>query len=168
VVGDSETGETAKYDGIYYLINYLRKAPTVLRVLNVGNKSVRLNLVPVDFVVEGIAALAHDKQAVGKTIALADPEPLTTAELFDTLAKNITGRRSEFGPPPKLVEWFLSLPISPPITGLPIHGVPYFFIEQTYNTSVADELLARHGILCPRFADYAGNLLDFVEENPKL
>src|SRR4051812_34348187 len=37
VVGDSETGEIPKYDGIYYLINYLRKAPSLLRVLNVGN-----------------------------------------------------------------------------------------------------------------------------------
>jgi thioester reductase-like protein len=27
VVGDSRTGETAKYDGIYYLIQYLRKWP---------------------------------------------------------------------------------------------------------------------------------------------
>src|SRR5687768_6218327 len=27
VVGDSQTGETVKYDGIYYLIHYLRKAP---------------------------------------------------------------------------------------------------------------------------------------------
>jgi thioester reductase-like protein len=27
VVGDSQTGETAKYDGIYYLIHYLRRWP---------------------------------------------------------------------------------------------------------------------------------------------
>src|SRR5215218_3492049 len=52
VVGDSRTGETTKYDGIYYLIQYLRKLPGVLRTINVGNKRVRLNLVPVDFVVE--------------------------------------------------------------------------------------------------------------------
>ncbi len=168
VVGDSETGETAKYDGIYYLIHYLRKAPALLRVLNVGNNNVRLNLVPVDFVVDSVAALAHDKLAVGKTIAIADPTPLTTAELFDTIAKSMTGRKSEFGPPPKLVEWFLSLPISPPITGLPIHGVPYFFISQTYDTAIAGKLLEPHGISCPAFRDYVGNLLDFVEENPKL
>ncbi len=50
VVGDSETGETAKYDGIYSLILYLLKAPYLFRLLNVGNKNVRLNLVPVDFI----------------------------------------------------------------------------------------------------------------------
>src|SRR5690606_7497686 len=83
VVGDSQTGETAKYDGIYSLIHYLLKAPRLLRLLNVGNHDVRLNLVPVDFVVEGMAALSSDANAEGKTLALADPEPLTTAELFN-------------------------------------------------------------------------------------
>jgi hypothetical protein len=46
--------------------------------------------------------------------------------------------------------------------------VPYFFISQTYDTSIADELLAPHGTKCPRFGDYVGNLLDFVEEFPQL
>ena len=168
VVGDSVTGETAKYDGIYYLINYIRKAPFVLRVLNVGNKNVRLNLVPVDFVVDGITLLSKDKNAIGTTVALADPAPLTTADLFDVIATELTGRKSEFTPPPKWVEWSLHKDISPRITGLPIHAVPYFFISQTYDTAVANDLLAPHNLACPRFDKYAGNLLDFVEENPVL
>ncbi len=168
VVGDSLTGETMKYDGIYYLIGYIRKAPFLLRVVNVGNKHVRLNLVPVDFVVDAIAALCRDKRAAGKTIALADPSPLTTAELFDVIATELTGRKSEFTPPAKWVEWFLGKDISPRLTGLPSHGVPYFFISQTYDTSVADDLLAPHNIACPKFDKYAGHLLDFVEENPTL
>lgn len=168
VVGDSQTGETSKYDGIYYLINYIRKAPQILRVLNVGNDTVRLNLVPVDFVVDGIAALSKDKEASGHTVALADPSPMTTAELFDAIAKELTGRKSEFRPSPRLTEWFLNTGLSPMITGLPHHGVPYFFISQTYDTSVGERLLAAHDIKCPRFGGYVGNLLDFVEEFPRL
>jgi nucleoside-diphosphate-sugar epimerase len=168
VVGDSKTGETAKYDGIYYLIHYLRKAPGLLRVLNVGNPTVRLNLVPVDFVVDGMAALARDPRAVGKTIALADPAPLTTAELFDVIARAMTGRKSEFSPSRKLAEWFLNTRVSPAITGLPHHAVPYFFISQTYDTKVAKALLRPHGISCPRFAQYVENLLDFLDEYPVL
>ena len=168
VVGDSQTGETAKYDGIYYLILYLLKAPRLLRLINVGNRDVKLNLVPVDFVVDGIAALSADEAAVGRTVALADPEPLTTAELFDTIAENLSGRSSVIAPPPSLVEWSLSLPFSPPITGLPLAGVPYFFLSQTYDTSVADELLAKHGVRCPNFREYAANLIRFVNEHPKL
>ena len=168
VVGDSHTGETAKYDGIYYLINFLRRAPWLFRVLNIGNSNVRLNLVPVDFVVDSIAVLSRDRLAIGKTIALADPNPLTTAELFDTIAKEMTGRQSEFKMPARLAEWFLHTGISPVLTGLPHHGVPYFFISQTYDTSLADDLLFSHDLICPRFANYVGNLLDFVEENPRL
>lgn len=168
VVGDSRTGETVKYDGIYYLIQYLKKAPGILRLVNVGNKHVTLNLVPVDFVVDGIAKLAFDEKALRKTIALADPNPLTTEELFDVIAENLTGKRSVIGPPPVIVEKFLLSPISPPLTGLPHSGVPYFFLSQTYDTSIADQLLKDHQINCPSFRDYAANLLKFVEKHPRL
>lgn len=168
VVGDSQTGETASYNGVYYLIHYLRKAPSLLRFINVGNKFVKLNLVPVDFVVESIAALAKDENATGKTIALADPNPLTTEELFEAIAEALTGKKSVFTPPPRLIEKSLSLSISPPVTGLPLVGVPYFFISQTYDTTVADQLLEPHNIGCPNFRSYVKNLLKFVEKNPKL
>jgi thioester reductase-like protein len=168
VVGDSRTGETAKYDGIYYLMIYLMKAPELLRFVNVGNRDVKLNLVPVDFVVEAIAALAGDERADGKTIALADPHPLTTEELFDAIAETLTGKKSVVTPTAKLVEWSLHLKVSPPVTGLPFPAVPYFFVPQTYDTSVADALLAQHKIFCPNFRDYVKNLLEFVEQNPKI
>lgn len=168
VVGDSQTGETQKYDGIYSLVLYLLKAPKLLRFINVGNDGVKLNLVPVDFVVKAIAALSKNKNAIGKTVALADPNPLTTAELFDEIAENLTGKKSIVKPPKKLIEKSLMLPISPPLSGLPFPAVPYFFVPQTYDTSVAVELLARHGIHCPNFKSYVANLLRFVESHPKL
>lgn len=168
VVGDSQTGETAKYDGIYYLIQYLRKAPGLLRLINVGNRDVRLNLVPVDFVVNAMAALFDDEAAVGKTVALADPAPLTTAELFDAIAEKLTGKRSVLTPPPSVVKYSLGTPLSPPVTGLPLPAVPYFFIAQTYDTATADSLLAKHAVECPDFRSYVGNLLAFVAKNPLL
>lgn len=168
VVGDSKTGETAKYDGIYYLIHYLRKAPKLLRLINVGNKDVRLNLVPVDFVVNGIAALSRDDAAIGKTIALADPTPLATSELFEAIAEDMTGKHSVITPPAALTEWSLMFPVSPAITGLPHSGVPYFFLAQTYDTAAAGKLLAKHSIYCPKFRDYIDNLLEFVERHPSL
>lgn len=168
VVGDSKTGETAKYDGIYYVIFYYKKAASLLRMINVGNKSVKLNLVPVDFVVDGIAALSKDPQAVGKTIALADPDPLTTAGICDTIAFALTGKRSIVTPPAGLVKWSLNLSFSPAITGLPHYGVPYFFLDQLYDTTESETLLAAHGIRCPRFDEYAGNLVKFTDDHPKL
>lgn len=168
VVGDSRSGETTKYDGIYSLILYLRKAPKILRLVNVGNPRVRLNLVPVDFVVEGIAALSKDEKAIGKTIALADPHPLTTEQLFDAISETMTGKKSIVKPPLALIEKSLLLPFTPPLSGLPHHAVPYFFVAQTYDTSAANELLAAHNIACPPFASYVKNLIEFVEKNPKL
>ncbi len=168
VCGDSITGETAKYDGIYYVITFLLKFPEVFRLVNVGNKDVRLNLVPVDFVIDGMTALAKDEKAVGKTIALADPNPITTEEICDLIAEAITHKKSVITPPARFVETFLKSPISPPITGLPHSGVPYFFIPQTYDTAVADNLLSAHGVKCPPFAEYVGNLVAFVHKHPKL
>ncbi|MDQ4120668.1 MAG: SDR family oxidoreductase [Acidobacteriota bacterium] len=168
VVGDSKTGETQKYDGIYYLILYLKKFPSLLSLFNIGNERVRLNLVPVDFVVESIAALSKDESAWGKTFQLADPSPLTTRGLFDTISKSLARRKSVITVPAGLVEKSLNLSVSPKITGLPMIAVPYFFIEQTYDTSLASEFLAPHKIACPPFPSYVNNLIDFVEKNPHL
>ncbi len=168
VVGDSETGETPKYDGIYFLIQYLRKAPGLLRFVNVGNSQVRLNLVPVDFVVSAIATLSEDERALGKTIALADPAPLTTSELFDEIAQALSGSTSVVRPPASLVERSLMMSISPGITGLPHSAVPYFFLSQTYDTAAANELLGPHHLACPDFRSYVGNLIDFVNKHPSL
>lgn len=168
VCGDSRTGETAKYDGIYYLIHYLRRWPGGLTLLNIGNREVRLNLVPVDFVIEAMAALARDKRAIGATVQIADPAPLTTRELFDEISQVIAGRDSLATVPAGIVYPVLMLPFAPRITGLPHSAVPYFFLEQTYDTSRAQALLEPHGIQCPRFSDYVGKLVDFVAEHPRL
>jgi nucleoside-diphosphate-sugar epimerase len=168
VVGDSKTGETAKYDGIYYVIFYYKKAASLLRFVNVGNQEVKLNLVPVDFVVEGIAALSTDPKAIGKTIVLADPNPLSTAGICDAITEALTGKKTIWTPPASFIEWSLNLSISPAITGLPHYGVPYFFLEQTYDTHESEALLSAHGVRCPGFGEYANNLVKFTDEHPKL
>ena len=168
VCGDSLTGETAKYDGIYYLIHYLRKLPSLLSLANIGNAQVTLNLVPVDFVVEAMTALVKDERAVGKTLQLADPHPLTTHELFGAIARALVGHGSRFTLPAKLVRSSLSLRLSSKVTGLPQSGVPYFFLNQSYDTTQASEILSTHDIHCPPFPDYVGALVEYVAQHPKL
>lgn len=168
VCGDSKTGETGKYDGVYYLIHYLLRWPSVLSTINIGNHKVSLNLVPVDFVVDAMAALALDERAIGNTLQLADPAPLTTNQLFNAIAKSIDGHKSKITAPAKWVRFFLMLPPSPRITGLPHHAVPYFFVKQVYDTSQAQELLAPHGIHCPPFETYVDRIVDFAKQNPLL
>ena len=166
VCGDSQTGETGKYDGVYYLIHYLLSWPSVLSLINIGNHKVSLNLVPVDFVVDAMAALAFDEQAIGKTLQLADPSPLTTNQLFNSIARSIDGRKSRITAPAKWVRFFLMLPPSPKITGLPHHAVPYFFVKQLYDSSQSQQLLAPHGIHCPPFESYVDRIVDFARQHP--
>lgn len=164
VCGDSRTGETAKYDGIYYLIQYLRSWPQLLTHVNIGNRDVRLNIVPVDFVIEAMAALAKDAKSLGATVQLADPAPLTTHELFEAIAVSLAGHGSRLTIPAQLVHNSLLVPIAPRFTGLPRAAVPYFFLSQTYDTREANRLLAPHGVRCPNFRDYVANLIAFIAQ----
>jgi len=168
VCGDSKTGETAKYDGVYFLIRYLLRWPSGLSQLNIGNHKVSLNLVPIDFVVDAMAALAFDDAAIGKTVQLADPAPPTTNQLFNAIAKSIGDRRSKITVPRSWVYFFLMLPPSPRITGLPHHAVPYFFVKQTYDTTQAQQLLDEHHIHCPPFTSYVDAIVEFAATHPTL
>jgi thioester reductase-like protein len=168
VCGDSHTGETAKYDGIYYLINYLLKWPSLLSNFNIGNDDVSLNLVPVDFVVEAMSALATDVKAIGTTLQLADPNPLTTRELFNLIARRLVGKEARITVPARLVESSLMLPPSPALSGLPHRGVPYFFLKQSYDTTQASQLLAPHGVTCPPFSSYVTTIVDYAMSHPTL
>ena len=168
VCGDSRTGETAKYDGIYYLINYLLKWPSLLSNFNIGNDDVSLNLVPVDFVVAAMCALANETNATGKTLQLADPHPLTTRELFNEIAKHLVGKEARITVPARLVESSLMLPPSPALSGLPHRGVPYFFLKQNYDTTQAEELLGPKGVSCPPFRSYVKTIVDYAMSHPHL
>ena len=168
VCGDSRTGETMKYDGIYYLIRYLLKWPAVLSAFNIGSNRVTLNLVPVDFVVESMAVLAGDSQAIGKTLQLADPNPLTTRQLFDSIASAIDGHPSRLTLPSSVVEKSLMSALSPKLTDLPHSAVPYFFLKQTYDTTQSTALLAPHGVRCPPFDSYVKTIVDFVASHPEM
>jgi nucleoside-diphosphate-sugar epimerase len=168
VCGDSQSGETAKYDGVYFLIFYLLGWPGGLSLINIGNHDVCLNLVPINFVVDAMSALACDDRAIGKTLQFADPNPLTTHQLFNAIAKSINGGRSRITAPKSWVYFLLRLPPSPKITGLPHDAVPYFFVKQTYDTSNSRQLLEPHGIKCPPFESYVDKIVKFAESHPRL
>lgn len=168
VCGDSQTGETVKYDGIYYLIRYILKSPSLGTACNIGNSAVNLNLVPVDFVVAAMAALARDGRAIGKTVQLADPNPLTTRQLFNAIARTITGREAWLTLPASLVHFSLMLPLAPRISGLPHSAVPYFFLKQTYDTAQARQLLGPSAISCPPFQSYVETIVNYAARHPVL
>ena len=168
VCGDSVTGETVKYDGVYYLIRYLLKWPALLSRFNIGNSEVSLNLVPVDFVVNAMAALAREPCAIGKTVQIADPNPLTTRQLFNEIARTLAGRKAIATLPSSVVESSLMMSVSPRLSGLPHVAVPYFFLKQTYDTAQATELLSPLGVSCPSFQSYVGAIVDYAARHPEI
>jgi hypothetical protein len=115
-----------------------------------------------------MSALATDANAVGKTLQLADPNPLTTRELFNLIARSLVGKEARITVPARLVESSLMLPPSPALSGLPHRGVPYFFLKQSYDTTQASQLLAPNGVSCPPFASYVTTIVDYAMNHPHL
>ncbi|HYG66802.1 MAG TPA: SDR family oxidoreductase, partial [Anaeromyxobacteraceae bacterium] len=95
VVGDSATGATQKYDGPYYVMQWLLRQPLPLDVAimpTVGDLRAEFNVVPRDFVISAIAHLSGIPGSKGRTYQLADPSPLRVSEILSETAR-ATGKR---------------------------------------------------------------------------
>src|SRR3954453_21570508 len=87
VVGDSRTGETEKFDGPYYILRTIAAAEPLHRpVVQFGRSAATFNVVPVDYVVDAMAAVAHLPETRGETLHLVDVDPLSTRELLCALS----------------------------------------------------------------------------------
>ncbi|MDQ3740163.1 MAG: SDR family oxidoreductase [Actinomycetota bacterium] len=167
VVGDSRTGETQKFDGPYYILRSISrslrmKAP----IAQFGKAGAPFNVVPVDFVVDAIAALSGDAQADGETLHLVDTDPLTAAELTRVLAREYAGREPAFRLPAKAVAESLRLKsVREMFEGAPRESIVYLNHPVRFDTRRAETLLGRHGLRCPRFEEYAPNMVRFFREN---
>lgn len=165
VVGDSVTGETQKFDGPYVLMVFLRKVHRLLRLLpNLGLHHSWFNAVPVDFVSRVIGAAGFDDAVCGQTIHVADPEPPTTAEVFDAIAYRIGGRHPYAVPTAvrwlvlHLLRWFpLNL-----LTGIPAQTIDYFFYRGRFVTTNLRATCVRHGISIPSWRAMYPPIIDFA------
>ncbi|HEV7750927.1 MAG TPA: SDR family oxidoreductase [Baekduia sp.] len=160
VVGDSLTGETQKFDGPYYLLRSMAGPTGAL--LQVGRGDAPFNVVPVDFVVAAIAAGSRDAEAVGHTLHLVDPEPVSSKELARLLALEYKGREPKIPLPPGVVDRSLKYaPIRKLFGGTPRQSITYLNHPVQFDTAQASEILGRNGLSCPRFAEYVGPMVAF-------
>jgi thioester reductase-like protein len=160
VVGDSRTGETAKFDGPYFTIGAMEKMPSPGMFLRIGSGTNPANLVPVDFIVEALSLLSASPKSLGKTYNLTDPDPLTTYEVGSLFAKAL-GKSFLFVPVPLAVaKIMVSGPISAYL-GMPPQTLDYFDHACRYDASQATADLAALGLRCPRLPDYVDNLIRF-------
>jgi thioester reductase-like protein len=165
VVGDSRTGATQKYDGPYYVMRWLLRQPFVAVLPVVGDPTtVRVNLVPSDFVVKAIAELSGLETSLGKVYQLADSNPLTVDELISELGRS-TGRLIVRVP----ALWEASklaidhLPGVYRLMQIPSSAIDYFVhpTHYTCENTLAD--LDGTGVELPSFLGYLDRLVEFVK-----
>lgn len=91
VLGDSKTGEIDKIDGPYYFFKLIQKMRAMLPpwMPAIGIEGGRMNMVPVDFVVDATDHIAHstDKSLNKKAFHLTDPAPLRIGDSLNIFAR---------------------------------------------------------------------------------
>jgi thioester reductase-like protein len=167
VVGDSQTGETEKFDGPYYILRTISRMQKLGRpVANFGRGGAKFNVVPVDYVVEAMAAVGVAPETEGETLHLVDPDPLTSRELFGVLSREYAGVEPKGSVSPKLVAGALrSKRVRAQFGGAPPESIAYLNHPVTFDTRRAVDLLAPHGLAPPHFSEYAGAMVRFFREH---
>ena len=182
VVGHSKTGEIDKIDGPYYffkLIQKLRKAlpqwmPTV------GIEGGRINLVPVDFVVDAMDHIAHRKGLDGGCFHLTDPEPRRVGEILNLFAKAAHAPQMTMRLNAKMFGFIPDFVVDSAMSLAPVRriqkqlladlGIPkdmFKFVNYPTRFDNRDcaKALKGSGIAVPPLEDYAWRLWDYWERH---
>lgn len=170
VVGDSVSGHTQKFDGPYYLLQLLARQGTTAFVPLPGRAArTEFNLVPSDYVVDGIAALAAEPDAVGRTFALAQPEPPTVTRLCEAFADRLGARLRVVPMPTGLAAFSIDhVPGVGRLFRVPSSTLDYLTHPARYDTTATVELLSRLGVHCPAFDDHVDAMVRFFRDNPQV
>lgn len=168
VVGDSKTGDTQKFDGPYFILWFIhRMAQFGLTVGSMGTDEATFNAVPVDFIVDAMAACTADPETIGETLALADPNPLTTREFVGVLSRTYIHRTPK-GPaiPDHVMRPFLAVKqVRNFYGGTPFESLVFLRHPVQYDTTNATKHLERNGLRCPGFHEYVPVMVDFFDRH---
>src|SRR3954449_3301652 len=167
VVGDSGRGDSGKFEGPYYILRTISRAQRLHRaVMQFGRSEATFNVVPVDYVVDAMAAVAHLPETLGETLHLVDVDPLSARELLCALSREYAQRDPRGRLSPRLVERALrAKPVREMFGGAPPESIAYLNHPVSFDTRRAVDLLAPHDLRPPRFADYVGAMVRFFREH---
>lgn len=171
VVGDSQTGETEKFDGPYYLLRSVAQADRHGRpAVQSGRDDAPFNVVPVDYVVAAMAAVASDDAMIGQTLHLVDPEPLSAAALLEALSQEYAGRAPQGRLPAWILDFVLRFAgVRKLLSDTPRESIAYLNHPVRFDTRSAVALLAPHGLRPPNFGEYVRPMVAFFrahEDDP--
>ncbi len=182
VVGDSTTGEMDKIDGPYYFFKVIQRMRQLLPpwMPSVGLEGGRINIVPVDFVVNALDVISHQKDITKKCYHLVDPVGYRVGDVLDIFSKaahapkmNLFINAALLGFIPKSVKKGL-MALAPVrrvrnavMKDLAIPEDVMSFINYPTRFDCRDTLAALKGsgVACPNLKDYAWRLWDYWERH---
>ncbi len=182
VIGHSKTGEMDKVDGPYYFFKMIQKIRRALPqwVPTIGIEGGRLNIVPVDFVVNAMDHIAHLEGEDGNCFHLVDSDPYKVGEILNIfseaghaprMAMRLDSRIFGFVPP------FIrqSLKNLPPVKrlttavlddmGIPPSVLSFINYPTKFDARETERVLKGTGIEVPRLDSYSAVIWDYWERN---
>ena len=182
VVGDSQTGEMDKIDGPYYFFKLIQRMRQLLPpwMPSIGLEGGRINIVPVDFVVDALAAISHQKDITSRCYHLVDPVGYRVGDVLDIFSKaahapkmNVFVNAALLGFIPRSVTKGL-MALAPvrrvrnavmQDLGLPEDMLTFVNYPTRFDCRDAQAALKGSGITCPNLHDYAWRLWDYWERH---
>jgi NAD(P)-dependent dehydrogenase (short-subunit alcohol dehydrogenase family) len=182
VVGHSQTGEIDKIDGPYYFFKLIQKFRDALPqwMPTIGIEGGRINIVPVDFVVDALDHIAHKKGLDGGCFHLTDPEPRRVGEVLNLFAKAAHAPQMTMRLNAKMFSFIPSFVMDSVMSLAPVRriqkqvlsdlGIPkemFRFVNYPtrFDNREAEKALKGSGISVPRIEDYAWRLWDYWERH---
>lgn len=182
VVGDSQTGEMDKIDGPYYFFKLIQRMRQLLPpwMPAVGLEGGRVNIVPVDYVVNALDHISHKAGIEKKAFHLVDPVGYRVGDVLDVFSRaahaprmNLFINAALLGFIPKSVKKGM-LAIAPvrrvrnaimKDLGLPEDILTFVNYPTRFDSRDAQAMLKGSGIECPNLKDYAWRLWDYWERH---
>ena len=182
VVGDSKTGEMDKIDGPYYFFKPIQRLRQILPpwLPSIGLEGGRVNIVPVDYVVDALDHLSHQTRATGRCFHLVDPVGYRVGDVLDIFSKaahapkmNLFINAALLGFIPKSVKKGL-MALAPvrrirnavmKDLGLPDDMFTFINYPTRFDCRETAAALKGSGIACPNLHDYAWRLWDHWERH---
>ncbi len=182
VVGHSKTGEIDKIDGPYYFFKLIQKMRKMLPqwMPTVGIEGGRINIVPVDYVVDAMDYIAHKKGLDGGCFHLTDPEPMRIGEILNMFAKDAHAPQMTMRLNAKMFSFMPEYVLQGLMSVAPVRrarnqilndlGIPrdvFTFISYPTKFDNRDTVkaLKGSGISVPKLPEYSWRLWDYWERN---
>jgi thioester reductase-like protein len=164
VKGHSKTGETMKFDGLYFQLNVIDKLRFSPILPYFGKGTAEGNFVPSDYVLKATSYLAINLIGEGKTYHLTDPKPYKMWELQKILTEAYLGRTPKGRIPLGTAKAALGVKPIRKWLKAEREAMDYFMIHSSYDCSQAIRDLEGSGISCPDLKDTVEPMIDFYRK----